>query len=817
MRWALALVAVTAPTVFVSPALAQVPQAIDGVYNVQESDLQGTACEPTPFRAALSLGQTGPNYSYSLLVTKSDDMVRFSPQSGGDALFTATIDQSGAFRGVNGSPFPVEGAFELNARGEMSFRMSWIRSDGAGTCESSILGILSVAAGSTPSAQPSAVLLADLTIGTVQVEAVPFGQTVPVRVNVEAFDAAGARLDPSRYTPVKVELYQDQTLLDTRLTDGQGKVEFRYTPLVTTPNGRSYALVRVVAAKDGFAADEDSETIIVERGLVPLEIIIDAAPRQALPGDRITITGRVVSRTMFGLIASGIPATVSLGNESVTTDSGVFSLTATVPGDSGLSEESSTQHFRLSAEPREVDRHTSGSADVAVEVQNRGRLQLVMSSPQALYHEDENVTVVGRVTSLGQPLSGPATLTLVINGQPQAPAVTAVDGSFTIRFPARDGVPPRAPPDGEGGGELVVTASAPGFLRSLQRSQLFFVRRGAPPCAAGEGYVASVDGRVDFRLKDSEGVQEFSMRPTPGSRLTRGTRVITSGAGRVALRFPVDRQGGTAVVTVHGDNAFLVDDYCLDASDTVRLVLSDVQHRGQLRVDVPSTGPPDARWQVEVKTQAATVRNVRTSYVVTVDDDGTAVAVLGGTVQLDRGASVVELTDGKGAYVPLDPAAQVTTATLTGEADSILGQLIEQAAATPLPPDLLTDRSAGAGGDGSARSLLAAALAGFALVGFATVLVARRRRPATTVSAVGSSSNTHAMTSAVTSFRHTHVVPPSGLAAWTTPNATLPPVAHLDPGLEVVVVESYVTGWARVVCSNGWSGWVDGQRLRSAC
>jgi hypothetical protein len=57
------------------------------------------------------------------------------------------------------------------------------------------------------------------------------------------------------------------------------------------------------------------------------------------------------------------------------------------------------------------------------------------------------------------------------------------------------------------------------------------------------------------------------------------------------------------------------------------------------------------------------------------------------------------------------------------------------------------------------------------------------------------------------------VVPPGGLPAWPTPDATAPPVAHLDPGLEVAVVESYVTGWTHVVCSNGWSAWVDGQRL----
>ncbi|MEN3272901.1 MAG: hypothetical protein V7636_1662 [Actinomycetota bacterium] len=59
----------------------------------------------------------------------------------------------------------------------------------------------------------------------------------------------------------------------------------------------------------------------------------------------------------------------------------------------------------------------------------------------------------------------------------------------------------------------------------------------------------------------------------------------------------------------------------------------------------------------------------------------------------------------------------------------------------------------------------------------------------------------------------THVVPAGGLAAWEQPDPTLAPAATLDPGLDVEVIEHNVSGWAHIVCSNGWSAWVDAARL----
>ncbi|URM92414.1 hypothetical protein LUW75_23400 [Streptomyces sp. MRC013] len=62
-------------------------------------------------------------------------------------------------------------------------------------------------------------------------------------------------------------------------------------------------------------------------------------------------------------------------------------------------------------------------------------------------------------------------------------------------------------------------------------------------------------------------------------------------------------------------------------------------------------------------------------------------------------------------------------------------------------------------------------------------------------------------------FRPTHVVPRHGMPAWETPG-TARPTVPLDPFLPVRLLER--TGdWARVLCSNGWSAWVDGRLLVS--
>lgn len=48
--------------------------------------------------------------------------------------------------------------------------------------------------------------------------------------------------------------------------------------------------------------------------------------------------------------------------------------------------------------------------------------------------------------------------------------------------------------------------------------------------------------------------------------------------------------------------------------------------------------------------------------------------------------------------------------------------------------------------------------------------------------------------------------------AWAEPDPNAAPIARLDPYLEVMVTEQ--TGaWARIVCSNEWSAWVDGRLL----
>jgi hypothetical protein len=58
----------------------------------------------------------------------------------------------------------------------------------------------------------------------------------------------------------------------------------------------------------------------------------------------------------------------------------------------------------------------------------------------------------------------------------------------------------------------------------------------------------------------------------------------------------------------------------------------------------------------------------------------------------------------------------------------------------------------------------------------------------------------------------THVVPQPGMAWWGAPDPSIPPADPLQPGLELEVAER-LGDWARVVASNGWSGWVDARLL----
>ncbi|MGW4705671.1 hypothetical protein [Streptomyces sp. NPDC004285] len=65
----------------------------------------------------------------------------------------------------------------------------------------------------------------------------------------------------------------------------------------------------------------------------------------------------------------------------------------------------------------------------------------------------------------------------------------------------------------------------------------------------------------------------------------------------------------------------------------------------------------------------------------------------------------------------------------------------------------------------------------------------------------------------VPDFRPTHVVPRSGLSAWEAPDPGLP-TTPLDAFLPVRLEER--TGdWGRVLCSNGWTAWVDARLLVS--
>lgn len=61
-------------------------------------------------------------------------------------------------------------------------------------------------------------------------------------------------------------------------------------------------------------------------------------------------------------------------------------------------------------------------------------------------------------------------------------------------------------------------------------------------------------------------------------------------------------------------------------------------------------------------------------------------------------------------------------------------------------------------------------------------------------------------------FQPTHRVPEGGLSAWDVPDPDRAPVAQLESGLPVEVVQVQ-GGWTQLRCSNGWAAWADGSRL----
>lgn len=61
-------------------------------------------------------------------------------------------------------------------------------------------------------------------------------------------------------------------------------------------------------------------------------------------------------------------------------------------------------------------------------------------------------------------------------------------------------------------------------------------------------------------------------------------------------------------------------------------------------------------------------------------------------------------------------------------------------------------------------------------------------------------------------FRPTHRVPDGGIRTWAAPDPLTPEGPRIDPRVEVAVLGRQ-GDWSRIVCSNGWSAWVDGRQL----
>lgn len=92
----------------------------------------------------------------------------------------------------------------------------------------------------------------------------------------------------------------------------------------------------------------------------------------------------------------------------------------------------------------------------------------------------------------------------------------------------------------------------------------------------------------------------------------------------------------------------------------------------------------------------------------------------------------------------------------------------------------------------------------------ATTPVADTAAAAATTTPASDTAPTMAMPAA---WVPTHKVPAGGLKAWPKPDPALTPSAELQARVELSIAERK-GDWARVVGSNGWTGWVDARRLQ---
>jgi hypothetical protein len=67
----------------------------------------------------------------------------------------------------------------------------------------------------------------------------------------------------------------------------------------------------------------------------------------------------------------------------------------------------------------------------------------------------------------------------------------------------------------------------------------------------------------------------------------------------------------------------------------------------------------------------------------------------------------------------------------------------------------------------------------------------------------------------MTPWQPTHAAPDGGMAVWTTPDGANAPTDQLAAGTPVQVLET-IGPWSRIVCSNGFTGWVDHHKLAVA-
>jgi hypothetical protein len=482
----------------------------------------------------------------------------------------------------------------------------------------------------------------------------PYGQPARWWVSVRGARrrSDGRSVERPLVLPAEVELKLGGRLIDTATTDGNGAVGFDFLPPEDAPQGRSSHRIEVFA-RHGEAAGLLLGSATVVRGLQDIVVGIEPIESPQPVGATVTVRGRVHA------IASGLfldPVEADLTIDAVgrqvparTDAHGLFSVPVELSSDVfdarfADSENERWEGLRVTARPADRDRYRSGESNVRFVLVRKGTLSATILTDRAIYDPDEpddEVGVTGRVTAEGKPVE--AAVDLTYDGEPLAVVESGADGRFFHRFSPASRHPGERP-----GTEhtLVGVARRVGYLTSGRAAAVLVAGDRNAACETGQAQVLKTTGRSRFWRPDPSGTMRYADL-VEGGKLVPGTMIETT-SSTAALGFEVGEGTGVMVVVGAGTRVEVAR-YCREASGRVRIGLV-VDKPGNIVIDRKVSAGASPDYEIRVVTPAVAISDLRTRYLVQVEEDGTTtVAVLDGSVSvmLPEGTASTEVNAGE--------------------------------------------------------------------------------------------------------------------------------------------------------------------------